>query len=246
MWASAPALHTQAYGQALTRASFPAYVAKVTRAQNGTRTSGNATIASVANTTGFGVGMPVESTGVGSGCTIASVVSNTSITLNSSSCVTSSGTSTVTVFLTGYGTGGDSTKIGAPDCRGRTLAGIPELRARLTSTYFGTDPNAFNTGGGSQSQTLTLAQLPTGITSANAAQAISVAGGASVYTTTAGPTTASTPGSGAYAYTGSVTPTLQPLIGNNAISVTSNNTSGSAHTTMQPTLIAECVVRVVP
>jgi hypothetical protein len=65
--------------------------------------SGNATITAIADTSGMGVGMPVEGTGIASSCTIASLVANTSITLNSGACVTASGTSLVTVFLTGYG-----------------------------------------------------------------------------------------------------------------------------------------------
>jgi hypothetical protein len=42
-------------------------------------------------------------------------------------------------------------------------------------------------------------------------------------------------------FTGQITST-----GSNSISVTSNNTSGAAHRTVQPTLIAECIVRVAP
>lgn len=158
-----PPLHLSGYGQAVARSSYPALTAKLSRAQNGTRTSGNATIASVANTAGFGAGMPVEGTGINAGCTIASVVANTSITLNSSSCVTSSGTSAVTVFHSGfgYGSGGSSSTIGVPDCRGRAFAGrdhnLPgSLANRLTSTYFGADSSIFGVSGAS-SESVTMA-----------------------------------------------------------------------------------------
>jgi hypothetical protein len=159
-----PPLHVAAYGQPLTRSSYPAYLAKVTRAQNGTRTSGNATIASVANTAGLGAGMPVEGTGIAAGCTIASVVANTSITLNSSACVTSSGTSTVTVFLTGYGTGGTNSTVGAPDCRGRGLAGrdrndLGSYADKLTTGFFGADSKVFNVRGGREDKTLSAVEL---------------------------------------------------------------------------------------
>lgn len=245
---SVPALHVAGYGQALTRSSYPALVAKLTRAQNGTRTSGNATITSVANTAGMGAGMPVEGTGINAGCTIASVVANTSITLNSSSCVTSSGTSTVTVFLTGYGTSGTSSTIGAPDCRGRTLAGrdTESSRAnRLTSSYFGADSAIFNKAGGSESHTLTLAQLPTGITAANAAQAISVTSTTLVMQGLAG---GSLVGGGGVPGPTAISSQVAAVTstGSNAISVTSNNTSGAAHPIVQPTLTAECVIRVTP
>lgn len=247
--AGTPALHVPGDGRALTRTSFPAYLAKVTRAQNGTRTSGNATITAIADTSKFGVGMPVESTGVNAGCTIASLVANTSITLNSSSCVTASGTSTVTVFLTGYGSGGDATTVGVPNCGGAVLAGRESTASRLTATYFGANSTAMATFSGAESQTLSLAQLPTGITAANASQSITVTAGGVMptstsgwsgqnFTTGAGNTTAVT--------SGSVGSQVAAITGTNSISVTSNNTSGNAHPIVQPTLIADCNVRVTP
>lgn len=258
-FASAPTNHVLAYGQALTRTSYPAYVAKVTRAQNGTRTSGNATITSVANTDGFGVGMPVESTGVNAGCTIASFVANTSVTLNSAGCVTASGTSTMTVFLTGYGTGGSSSTVGVQDCRGRAIAGRDHnapgsYAATLSTTYAGTNARAFNTAFGSESQTLTLAQLPTGITAANAAQAINVsssyyypginqANWAGISMPTVGGSTQVVPYSGGVS---NAVTSINSMSGTNSISVTSNNTSGNAHPIVPPTLTAECIVRVTP
>lgn len=155
---SLPSLHVLAWGQALTRTSYPAYVAKATRAQNGTRTNANATI-TVADTSGYGTGMPVEGTGINAGCTIASWVADTSITLNSSACVTSSGTSTVTVFLTGYGSGGSSTTIGAPGCTGRFLAGREPTAANLTTSYFGGNSTSMMKTGGLESVTMASANI---------------------------------------------------------------------------------------
>jgi len=66
--------------------------------QNGTRTASNATITGITDTSRLGVGMPVEGTGIAGGCTIASLVANTSITLNSIACVGSSATSPITSF----------------------------------------------------------------------------------------------------------------------------------------------------
>lgn len=249
---STPALHLPGDGRAIMRTSYPAYTAKMTRAQNGTRTSGNATITGVADTSRFGVGMPVESTGVNAGCTIASFVANTSITLNSSACVTSSGTSTITVFLTGYGSGGSASTIGIPNCQGRVIAGLETTPTNLTSSFFGANSAAMATPGGSQSQTLTLTQLPTGITSSGS-NSISVS-----------PSGGNVPfGNGATGIAGqsvaSGTAAIVPFIANGswialgsltnpsqAISVTSNNTSGAAHPIVPPTLIAQCDVRVTP
>lgn len=159
-----PTKTVYAFGQALSRASFPNFLAATTRAQNGTLTSGNATIASVANTAGFGAGMPVEGSGINTGCTISSIVANTSITLNSGSCVTATGTNSITVFLNGYGTGGDSTTVGVKDCRNLVLAGRGDLggtdRGLLTSAFLGVNPLAFNTFTGGQSTTLLTANFP--------------------------------------------------------------------------------------
>src|SRR5664280_1179889 len=53
---------------------------------------------------------------------------------------------------------------GVPDMRGRTIAAIDNLggsaASRLTTTYFGTDPTVLGNVGGTQSHTLTLAELP--------------------------------------------------------------------------------------
>lgn len=250
--AAVPALHVRGDGSALTRTSYPAYLAKVTRAQNGTRTSGNATIASVADTSGFGVGMPVESTGVNAGCTIASFVANTSITLNSSACVTSSGTSTVTVFLTGYGSGGSSSTVGVPNCSGAVLAGRETTASRLTSSYFGGNSTSMAVFSGSESVTMALANIyqhyhavylndPGHTHSYQAAVNTGLSGPISLHdrfpvqslttgSNTTGITVRDTGGGG----------------GNADRTATTGSTSPTPMRTVQPTLIADCVVRVTP
>ncbi len=155
-----PELHLPGDGRAITRTSYPAYTSKMTLAQNGTRVSGNATI-TLANTSGVGAGMPVEGTGINAGCVISTFVANTSITLNSSSCVTSSGTSTVTVFPTGYGASGSSSTIGVPDCQGRAIAGMDGGTGRLTSSYFGAYANSINVAGGNEKYSILQTNLPT-------------------------------------------------------------------------------------
>jgi len=249
--ASLDPLHRLANGGAILRADYPVYLAKVTRAQNGTRTSGNATIASVANTDAFGVGMPVEGTGINAGCTIASFVANTSITLNSSSCVTSSGTSTVTVFLTGYGSGGGATTVGVPRCDGAVLAGRESAVSRLSSTYFGNNSTVMAAFGGSESTILSALQIPT-ITVANASQNITINLPGRLSMTSNPQATVPVASTGSlytvYAPSGAADwiMNLTSLSTSNSITATSNNTGGQAHRTVQPTLMAECIVRVTP
>src|ERR1700681_1041016 len=116
-----------------------------TRAQTGTLTAGNNTITSVGNTAGLGAGMPLEGTGIPSGATIASVTSSTIVM---STTATADGAQTVTAFITGYGSGGDSTTVGVKDCRGRVMAGRDPSAANLASA------TAINSSQGNQSQTL--------------------------------------------------------------------------------------------
>lgn len=158
---TAPAKTVLANGQALARSSYPGYLAAVTRTQSMTRTASNATLTGVASTFAFGVGMPVEGPGISVGCTIASLVANTSITLNNSTCVTASGSASITVFGTGYGSGGDSTTVGVKDCGGRTLAGVETSTSRLTTASSGIDGKAINQAGGLQTTSITAQnQLP--------------------------------------------------------------------------------------
>lgn len=146
-----------------------------------------------------------------------------------------------------YGGGDGSTTFNIPDLRGRVPAGREGGTGRLTSTTMTPDGNTLGAVGGAQVETLTLAQLPTGITSANTNSiALSVTtsqkvvNGPNIGSAVGGGTqvTASDAGSGGalslLGSTGNIT------AGNAA--VTSNNTSGAAHINVQPTLIANYII----
>lgn len=158
-----------AYGQALTRASYPDYLTAVTRTQSGTRASGNATLTSVANTAGLGAGMPIEGAGIPAGTTISSVTSSTIVMSANAS---SSGTANVVIFKTGYGSGGDSTTVGVPDCRGNKIAGRDNMGGIITGRINnGTVLNALQ--GGSTS-TLIASNLPPVVPTGSASSSTSV------------------------------------------------------------------------
>jgi hypothetical protein len=220
-------------GQALSRASYPGYLAAVTRAQAGTLTAGNNTITSVGNTRGLGPGMPLEGTGIPSGATIASVTSSTIVM---SMTATANGAQIVTAFLPGYGAGGDSTTVGVKNCVGKVIAGIDPSATNLASAA------AINTSQGSKSQTVAQINLPNITLTTNITDPGHVHG-----------KSADVGGSGPNG--------LNPQAGGNGSAVAQYNTasavtgitastplggSGIPLTTVQPTVTAECVVVVLP
>lgn len=133
--------------------------------------------------------------------------------------------------------------IALPDFRGRALAGLDDMGStaagRLTSTYFGTSAIVLGAAGGDEKQTLTLAQLPAGITAAGTS-AVLAAGGAAIPITTSNITdmNMSNPGgSGSHVPSTNGTWSGQTTI-NGTASVTSNNTGAGAHPIASPMMLA--------
>jgi hypothetical protein len=237
-----------AAGQALLRSSFPAFTAAVSRTQSMTRTSGNATLASVTNTSGFGAGMPVEGPGIAVGCTIASLVANTSITLNSTSCVTASGSVSITVFLTGYGSGGSVATVGVADCRGRTLAGRDDLGTvpanRLTNSVMTPNGNAVLATGGSQTVTLAIANLPPYTPAGSITDgAITINGTAA---SLAGGNNNNGGGGGSFGAVGSNAVGFTASQGTSTFTGNAMGGNSTPFSTTQPTITADCVQVVLP
>ena len=150
-----------------------------------------------------------------------------------------------------YGTGDGSTTFNLPDKTGRISAMQEGTATRLTSTYFGGNSTVLGAVGGGESQTLTLAQLPTGITSANGSVSITVQSVSGINV----PTNNSAISQAFEGATGGSPPQVPisggnwgsttTFAGNNAIAVTSNNTSGSPHRTVQPTIICNYIIRII-
>jgi len=147
---------------------------------------------------------------------------------------------------TTFGSGDGSTTFNLPDLRGRIPAGKDDMggstASRLTNSGSSIVGTKLGATGGGETQTLTLAQLPTGITSANASQTINVTSsvggilsGGSFQQFTGGTVNSIQNGS-----IGTVTST-----GNNSISVTSNNTGGNAHPIVQPTIVCNYIIRII-
>jgi microcystin-dependent protein len=227
-------------GQAISRATYSTYLSTATSIQSVTTSSGSPTITGVADITQYAAGQAIEGTGIPGSTTIVSCT-GTSCTLSANA--SASATTNITVFA--FGNGDGSTTFNVPDCRGRTIAGRDNMggsaAGRLTSTYFGSNAGGLGIANGSESQTLTKAQLPvlglaanvtdpghthslnnaTRIITANAATS-ALSGGASVGETAITANTATT----------GITVAI-PEVG-----------GGTAHRTVQPTLIMNCIVRI--
>jgi hypothetical protein len=146
---------------------------------------------------------------------------------------------------------GANKTIALPDFRGRAIAGLDgmgnSLSGRLTSTYSTGTPDLLGSAAGAESQTLTLAQTPTGITCAgtvtvnpNGNAGIFVPVNSTFWTFAAFPSSSGViivPSSGSGA----------TIVGTNVFSgantLTSNNTSGNPHPIMQPTLLMTFYVK---
>jgi hypothetical protein len=126
-----------------------------------------------------------------------------------------------------------------PDWRGRVPAGMDDMgnsaAGRLTATYFGTAATVLGAAGGAESHTLALANLPTGITSANTGSiALSVNTADNVNHSGGAISSAQAGGAqAAFSIAGSTTGLLNStgIIVTGGAVVTSNNTSGTAHAT---------------
>lgn len=124
-----------------------------------------------------------------------------------------------------------------PDCRGRGRAAMSDMgntdSGRVSTTYFGCTGLVLGCAGGSENTTLTLAQIPTGITSTG-----TFTGNQGNITTSNADTTLFSASSGAVVWSAWNSGTVQTRITPTASgTVTSNNTSGTAHRTVQPTIL---------
>lgn len=148
------------------------------------------------------------------------------------------------IMGTTYGAGDGSTTFNLPDKTGRVSAMKEASATRLTSAAGGVDGATMGAAGGLQTETLTLAQLPTGITSTESGSA--VAPNSQNYVTAVGT-------QGISYQTGSTNvniPASNTVIANSSGSsvsgtATSNNTSGNAHPNVQPTIVCNYIIRII-
>jgi hypothetical protein len=250
-WGTIPAKTVYGIGQAISRATYPDYFNAMTRVQTATLTAGNNTITGLANPGGLGPGMPIEGTGIQAGTTITSMVGTSAVL---SATATANGSQTVRFFVTGYGSGGDSTTVGVTDCRGRTMAGRDNMNYsvanRLTNSYFGVGGGVIGGASGVEGAALAASQLPNVTLAVTASGTISGSTSA-IPSGTLNSVLLANGGSGYIVYNnGSAFNLFASVTGSATVTGGTSSINGGVAQTgtsnLQPTLIAECVVAVLP
>lgn len=144
------------------------------------------------------------------------------------------------LFGTTYGTGDGSTTFNIPDLRGRVVAGKDDMggsaASRLTVSYFGASAVTLGNTGGSESHTLTTAQLASHTHANSLTDPGHVHGGVPPVTgTSAGIATA----------TATAAATINTASATTGITITNASAgSGSAHNNVQPSIIANKLIRI--
>lgn len=226
-------------GTSYLRATYPACFTAISMSLTVTKTSGSPVLGGFtsAQTAKLAAGMLVEGTGIPSGATILTTPSagDTSITLNQNATNSLSQTATIIPFGAA-----DSSHFYVPDTRGRALAGA-ELATnaanRITSSFFGA-ADRVGRSGGTQSETLSQAMLPvanftvtdnrtwsTDDTMLKGTNAVGITGGASGFIGNNG--------------SRGVTPS-------GAAPTAASGGSGLGHNNVQPTLVVNHLIRVLP
>lgn len=142
---------------------------------------------------------------------------------------------------TTYGTGDGATTFNVPDLRGRVIAGKDDMggsaASRLTSSYFGGTATNLGAVGGSESHTLTTAQLAAhshGVTDPGHTHLVNPLN----------PSVMSGAGSNTFG-AGSQQPTTFTIVANTTGITINNAGSGDAHNNVPPTIILNKILRVI-
>jgi microcystin-dependent protein len=251
-----PSKYLYTGGQGVSRTTYAALFTAVTFSVTILCSTGIQTIAVPTNVSdAVPIGTPIEAACFAPGTTVTSKSSGQLVMSTAATTTTS-----ITALLFPWGNGDGSTTFNIPDLRGRVIAGSDNLNGTpagvLTSNFYGANPDAIASSGGSQSHTLGLNELPTGITSVTAPGGVQItvtpAGGATGIPVTSTPgnvssTTVATAGGAAVpTSTSGIWGGVGVFTGLNTINVTSNNTSGTAHSIVQPTTTMYYIIKALP
>lgn len=244
----APNQYQFAYGQSLSRTSFPELYQAITLQTPVTCVGGNTTLTGISDTTNIPVGANVEGNCIVAGTTVLSKTINT-VTLS----IAANISTTTNVRFFPYGNGNGTTTFNAPDLRGKVIPGRNNMggvvSSNLNSTYYGSSPDAVGANGGNQSKTLTTSNLPPYTPSGTIANgAISItANGVHVYGGPDGSRIFATSGSGVYAPNNTQPPSL--IIASQATSNFTGAAQGGTSTPfsiIQPSITLNYIIKVTP
>jgi microcystin-dependent protein len=176
---------------------------------------------------------------------IGSIAPNSSFVLPYGQAISRTTYSTLfAIVTTTYGPGDGSTTFNIPDLRGRIVAGKDDMggsaASRLTSTYFGTNASSLGAVGGSESHTLTTAQLAPHVHSNSLADGGHVHGGGQAGGQNAFGGTNSAIQVGWFGGAGSTNSATTGITITNA-----SAGGGSAHNNTQPTIVLNKLLRVI-
>lgn len=252
-----------AYGQAISRTTYATYLASVTFTQSVTATSGSPTLTGFSDTTQLAPGMAVEATFLPNGTVIAPAgCTSSTCTLNNNASASSTGNVTIFPYGNGCGFGtscaSPSTVFNMPNCADVALVGRGNMGGTprsdsyaLSSTYFGASPNALGSFGGSQTTSIAQANLPSvsftnsGITLTNG----TLTANGNPYNTTCNYNTGGCTGGAQNSFmtTGTGNTSIGSPSSNVSVSAQGSSASGGSGTPIsrvQPSLTANCMVRV--
>jgi len=155
----APNQYVFAYGQEISRTTYPEFYTAVTQQANVICSASSNTLTGIADTSQIPIGAAIElALCVVAGTTVASKTAST-VTLSNPSSVS---INAVATFFP-YGNGNGSTTFNVPDLRGYVLAGRNNMggtaSSRLTTTYYLNNPDALGAVGGLQSHTQTISEM---------------------------------------------------------------------------------------
>lgn len=249
--ASLPAGYVLAAGQAISRATFPDYLACSTLTQSGTLTNGSLVITGLASTAEYSVGIPIEGPNIPAGATIASINSGTQITLDTGHAATANGAFSITSFAYGYGNGGSVSTVGLPNCAGFKIAGRDPSASQLSSF------SGLNVTKGAELHTMTVSELVShnhAITDPGHIHAITDPGhthnfsASNSFVRGGGGGTEYGGGGFGISYTNSIASSATGITINNHTTgiAVNNNGSSTPFTVLDPTLSANCAIRVLP